>query len=126
MQHMQMWSYNGNELSLLLTHTRCLWESSRPSFGIYVNSVSFGDGANSFLATIFTLFTDSGNIQNDGEKNRQFLKYLVNEHLEQNHCYMHNRKGIHGIYTLWLFRTPVMVLLHNLVVSAWYTPVKFK
>lgn len=58
MQRMQMWSHNGNELSLLLTHTRCLWESSRLSFGIYVNSTSFGDGANLFSATIFTLFTD--------------------------------------------------------------------
>lgn len=30
---MQIWSRYGNEPSLSLTHTRCLWGSSRPSFG---------------------------------------------------------------------------------------------
>lgn len=76
-QQMQMWSHYGNEPSLLLTHTRCLWGSSRLSFGTYVRSASFRHGANSFSAVIFTLFTvcSSENLPNECEKNRHsFLK----------------------------------------------------
>lgn len=87
MQQMQMWSHYGNEPSLLLTHTRCLWGSSRLSFGTYVRSDSFRDGANSFSAAIFTLFTDWSfeNLLNKCGKQTKCLKNLVNDKWEENH-----------------------------------------